>query len=236
MDTNVPKFDLSATRRRVSRGQMFEALARFATTHGKPYSASAYKASSPAVSIDVLVREFGSFRAACVAAGLATDGMKQDYTDEELLAYFEKLIAWRAEKGHTSVVPSILDFRNHRLENGDGLSADAFKRRFGDYKRFLALYQRYHNKELTRQALIELAKKPSKPPRGPIGAALRAEVLKRDNYRCTSCGISTDALPAGAVLEVDHVVPVSHGGSSDRENLTTRCGPCNRGKSDRFVG
>ena len=61
-------------------------------------------------------------------------------------------------------------------------------------------------------------------PRG-----LRHEVFKRDNYRCVECGASKDD---GAVLHVDHKVPVSKGGTDELSNLQTLCSDCNLNKSD----
>lgn len=61
--------------------------------------------------------------------------------------------------------------------------------------------------------------------------AIRKEVvkyiLKRDNYTCTYCGCR------GVKMEIDHIVPVSKGGTNDIGNLTTACGPCNRKKSNK---
>lgn len=55
-------------------------------------------------------------------------------------------------------------------------------------------------------------------------AAIRSEVFARDGYTCTYCGSH------GVQLECDHVVPVSRGGTSEMDNLTTACRPCNRSK------
>jgi hypothetical protein len=59
-----------------------------------------------------------------------------------------------------------------------------------------------------------------------IGPKLRFEVFKRDNFTCRYCGRRTPEV----VLEIDHVIPVSEGGSDDMENLVTSCWECNRGK------
>jgi uncharacterized protein YozE (UPF0346 family) len=67
----------------------------------------------------------------------------------------------------------------------------------------------------------------SRPTRGAISPKLRFEVFKRDEYRCRICGSSAQD---GVQLEVDHVHPVSKGGTSDMANLQTLCKPCNRGK------
>jgi ATP adenylyltransferase len=62
----------------------------------------------------------------------------------------------------------------------------------------------------------------------PLGESLRFEILKRDRV-CQLCG----AGPKDAVLEVDHVVPRSKGGSNEPDNLQVLCSRCNRGKSNR---
>jgi hypothetical protein len=64
-------------------------------------------------------------------------------------------------------------------------------------------------------------------------SALRADILRRDGYRCKMCGASRDE---GVNLHVDHILPVSHGGRTVKDNLQTLCQPCNLGKSNRFVG
>lgn len=57
----------------------------------------------------------------------------------------------------------------------------------------------------------------------------RFGVLERCNFACFYCG-----LPArqGVVqLQVEHVIPVSQGGSNDPWNLVAACEPCNSGKA-----
>jgi predicted restriction endonuclease len=59
----------------------------------------------------------------------------------------------------------------------------------------------------------------------------RFHIFKRDNFRCQYCGRSSDDVQ----LEVDHIIPVSKGGSNDVDNLITSCRECNRGKSNHEV-
>jgi len=59
-----------------------------------------------------------------------------------------------------------------------------------------------------------------------VSKRLRFEILKRDGFRCKYCGRTAVAI----ALEVDHVVPVSEGGTDEPENLITACFECNRGK------
>ena len=64
-----------------------------------------------------------------------------------------------------------------------------------------------------------------------ISARVRFEVLKRDRFQCQYCGRAAPDV----LLEVDHVLPVSAGGTDELENLRTSCQGCNRGKSDRLL-
>jgi len=59
-----------------------------------------------------------------------------------------------------------------------------------------------------------------------VTGALRTRVLERDAYRCVQCGSHVG-------LQVDHIHPVSRGGTNDFENLQTLCKPCNREKGDK---
>ncbi|RLC88792.1 MAG: hypothetical protein DRJ03_01700 [Chloroflexi bacterium] len=52
-------------------------------------------------------------------------------------------------------------------------------------------------------------------------------VFERDKYRCQYCGTWKN-------LTVDHIVPVSKGGSDDVNNLQTLCNECNARKGARL--
>jgi len=59
-----------------------------------------------------------------------------------------------------------------------------------------------------------------------ISRALRFEVFKRDSFSCQYCGRQTPQ----TILEIDHIIPKSKGGTDDINNLITSCFDCNRGK------
>lgn len=67
--------------------------------------------------------------------------------------------------------------------------------------------------------------------RKSISKKLRFEVFKRDSFTCQYCG----RMAPDVVLEIDHINPVSKGGTNDILNLVTSCTECNRGKSDRTL-
>lgn len=62
--------------------------------------------------------------------------------------------------------------------------------------------------------------------RRALGNGLRYRIFLRDGFACRYCG----ARPDQSVLVVDHVHPVSAGGSNDPSNLVTACQDCNAGK------
>lgn len=57
-----------------------------------------------------------------------------------------------------------------------------------------------------------------------VSKTMRFAILKRDGFTCRYCK-SKDA-----ELTVDHVLPVSLGGTDEPENLIAACEPCNQGK------
>jgi hypothetical protein len=59
----------------------------------------------------------------------------------------------------------------------------------------------------------------------------RFEVFKRDKFTCQYCGKSAPDV----VLQADHIIPRSKGGSDDLMNLVTSCRDCNLGKSDKIL-
>ena len=66
-----------------------------------------------------------------------------------------------------------------------------------------------------------------------IGKNRRAQLCARDGHRCQYCGADVSAVGAATL---DHIIPVSLGGSHENANLRTSCGSCNRQKGDRSEG
>lgn len=61
--------------------------------------------------------------------------------------------------------------------------------------------------------------------------AVRMAVLKRDGLKCRYCGAPLDFFNQ----TIDHVLPRSHGGTEEVDNLVMCCFDCNRrAKNDKF--
>lgn len=67
--------------------------------------------------------------------------------------------------------------------------------------------------------------------RAKMSDSLRYDILKRDNFKCQICGLSSQD---GVKLHVDHIIPVAKGGKTIESNLRVLCDRCNMGKSDKI--
>lgn len=68
--------------------------------------------------------------------------------------------------------------------------------------------------------------------RRSIKPSLRFEVLRRNKFCCSYCG---KAAVDGHRLVIDHIHPLSKGGTNDIDNLTSSCDECNSGKGDTEI-
>lgn len=55
-----------------------------------------------------------------------------------------------------------------------------------------------------------------------------AKLKAKYNFKCSECKTSDD-------LTIDHIVPISKGGSGEIENLQILCSKCNHKKGNRYI-
>lgn len=92
------------------------------------------------------------------------------------------------------------------------LCADCLERLF-----FENLSEKYHKGES-----IEAKRK-------TINEQTRDRVLKKYKHKCKECG-STEK------LEIDHIIPFSIGGTTEKSNLQVLCKVCNIKKRNKYNG
>lgn len=180
------------------------------------------------LSVEPARRVFGTWKHALEAAGMVQSPLAKRYTDEQC---FENLLSvWT----HYGRPPQ----HNEMNRAPSQVGSKAYVRRWGTWRKALqAFVQRVNNGE-TRAVPVENIPAKNPPPssrpvpdRGPreIPLALRYYVLRRDNFRCVTCGASP-AITPGVVLHIDHIHPWSLGGATVADNLRTLCQHCNLGK------
>ena len=81
-----------------------------------------------------------------------------------------------------------------------------------------------------------LANPSEKAPERFIPAAVRDAVFARDGNRCAFVGSDGRRCEATVSLQVDHIVPVAHGGASTLDNLRLLCAHHNRFEAGRLIG
>ncbi|WP_083421932.1 HNH endonuclease [Arsenicibacter rosenii] len=69
--------------------------------------------------------------------------------------------------------------------------------------------------------------------RQSIPEKVRQQVVLRAGSRCEYCRIHSDDLFLS--FEIDHIIPVKHGGSNDLDNLALACPHCNQHKGSDFA-
>lgn len=81
-----------------------------------------------------------------------------------------------------------------------------------------------------------------------VSGALRRRVFREGDYTCAECGLIGEerrfggggyGYPTpieGVYLSIDHIVPRSKGGTSERSNLRVLCTPCNTKKGASCPG
>jgi len=72
-------------------------------------------------------------------------------------------------------------------------------------------------------------------PKRTITLLQRQRILRRDKFTCQLCGAKGPGAGGNAVLEVDHKLPLSRGGTDNDSNLQTLCFECNRGKKNNYI-
>lgn len=185
-----------------------------------------------------ICRRFGSWRRALKDAGLSSSPLAKRYSDEEC---FDNLVKLWTHYGRTPVgreadiPPSIVGKK-------------AYLVRWGTWRRALRAFVDCANSTDKRPggAFTSNSAHPTDGPESRSGMtnrrasldpraipwSVRYKVLIRDKCRCQICGSSPAAQP-GCVLHIDHLVPVSAGGTAQIHNLRTLCHRCNLGKGSK---
>ena len=226
-------FNMTAKKVRKTDGQLLESLHQFAAQNNMEYFTTIeYNGwEKRLVRAEVIGERFGSWKKALVLIGIE-GARERRYSDKELMDNLEAV--WR-ECGYPPGKRIISRY-------GQGISERPYKDRWGSLKTACELLAKYKSGAIEWEAITalssanQMAEPDSHLPvaRKSLSLDLRFRVLKRDNFKCLKCG-NSPSKSHDVELHVDHIKPVSKGGSNDMENLQTLCSKCNLGKSNRHA-
>ncbi len=140
------------------------------------------------------------------------------FTEKELLDNIQKVWDFHGRQpfcGDMSNYPSCTTF-------------GTYFNRFGSWKNAIKKFVAYKNDGV----LICQENKEKTGKRRAMNNSLRYDVMRRDRFKCVFCGKSPSS-DNNCLLEIDHKIPVAHGGNNFIENLQTLCKECNIGKNNK---
>jgi len=172
-----------------------------------------------------ITRRFGNWFKALEVAGLEKT-RNLNISEEELFKNLEEIwIKFGRQPRYQEIQKPLSKY-----------SSGTYDKRFGSYRKALEAFVAYMSNEevisseegIKNLAMESIAKHKTKRD---INWRLRFLVMRRDNFKCQSCGRSP-ATDQSIILHVDHVKAWANGGETILENLQTLCSVCNIGKSD----
>ena len=214
-------FILSEYHRDVDSQELLSDLRLVAKNLGKSRVTMAEYQSNGRFHPSTFIRRFGSWLKVLDIAGLEQTRTEMNISEEDLFDNLESI--WRRLGRQPRYHEVCKPFSKY--SNG------TYCKRFGSFHKALEAFVS-SIRESTANVEVN-STKPQKSKKNPrsINYRTRFKVLQRDGCKCCICGASP-AIDSHVVLHIDHVIPVSKGGSSDITNLQTLCSKCNLGKSN----
>jgi len=215
------KFDLNAKKIRIPNEELLSSLGKYSEQVNFQYfSTTEYdKWKDKAAHSCTICDRFGSWNKALKIIGIE-GGHERRYSPDDLIKNLEKI--WE-KLGYPPGKRQLAKY-------GQKISESPYKKIWGSVTAACKLLAQYHEGKISREALLN--NNPEKNSRKTISLSIRYEVLKKDKYTCVKCG-QRPARNNNVELEIDHIVPVSKGGTNDIKNLQTLCRKCNQGKKDK---
>ncbi len=171
-----------------------------------------------------------------------------DTTEDEVVGKLHRLWSWADKHTTDGTAPAITGRWVDRYVGCSGF-ADAMSSAgwisFSDAGVLFPSFDRHNGESAKRRGEAAIRQRLSRQnrdegvtgeARSPIPRPFVRHVMERDAYTCVYCGEESSAAKEAsrkAILSVDHIKPITRGGSAAVENLACCCRQCNGEKSDR---
>lgn len=220
------RFELESYHRGITDEELLAELRRIATHLNKSTVTRADNDDLGKFGSHTYVRRFGNWFEALEKAGLKQSRSPMNIGIEELFLNLKEVWVRLGRQ------PRYVEMQKPLSR----YSAGTYENRFGTWRKALEQFVNYINGESDRDVDPDSGNAGSsniaeRSSRRGINWRLRFIVMRRDNFRCVTCGRSPAADPS-IILHIDHIKPWSKGGGSAPDNLQTLCSVCNIGKSD----
>ena len=218
------KYELEEYHRNTPNDKLIADLKRVAADLQKSPTMDEYNERGAYHSSTLCIR-FGSWFKALEAASLDKTRSPLNIPEEELFQNLEEV--W-IKLGRQ---PRYKEFQKPLSKYSSG----TYERRYGSWRNALEKFIAYINEEnsSSEEAIKKLEVEPSTRHKTKrcINWRLRFIVMRKDNFKCRTCGRSPATDPS-IILHADHIKAWANGGETVLENLQTLCSICNIGKSD----
>lgn len=215
------KFQLEPYHRQVSNDELLNDLRRVASETGKQAVTRDQQDERGTFHSTTFVRRFGSWFNALDKAGLERTRTQMNTPDEDLFRNLEAVwISLGRQPRYQDIQKPLSKFNIGTYEN-----------RFGGWRNALERFVAYVNGETASIKGDSLIKSNLHKTKRDINWRVRFLVMRRDHFKCQSCGRSPATDPT-IVLHVDHRIAWANGGETVVDNLQTLCSRCNIGKSN----
>lgn len=220
------KFELEEYHRGITNEELIADLKRIALKLNKTALNRTDNDEHGKYGTTTYIRRFGSWFNALEKAGLEKTRTPMNLPEEELFKNLEEIwIKLGRQPRYAEVQKPLSKYHVGTYEN-----------RFGTWRKALEKFVAYINHEestSSEEAIKNVEVEPITKHKTSrtINWRLRFIVMRRDNFKCKSCGRSP-AIDPSIILHVDHVKAWANGGETVLENLQTLCSKCNIGKSD----
>lgn len=220
------KFELDNYHRNIPDNLLIEDLVSVSQKLDKPSITHEEYNLNGKYSSTTYLRRFGSWFNALEKSGLQKTRTPANIPEDDLFKNLEEIWTKLGKQPRYQEVKKPLS-KYH---------VGTYENRFGTWRKALEKFVAYINNEeniSSEEGIRNLEIEPSarhKTKRN-INWRLRFIVMRRDNFKCQSCGRSPATDPS-VVLHVDHKTAWANGGETVLGNLQTLCSKCNIGKSD----